>query len=88
MGSLSEHFMPANSGYAIHRVSLGYERLPECCRTGLADCGLSVRHLGTSGDEVLLPLLKCGECGRYYAGSGGRFIPVDNPLKYEITGRR
>lgn len=88
MASLSEHFRPSVSGYAVHRTFLRYGRLPQCCRESLADSGLSVRYLGGSGEEALLPLLKCGVCGRVYARCGEKYMPVEHPLKYELTDRR
>ena len=83
MGSLSEFFK--NSGYAVHRIPLRPERLSECCRNALADCGCAVRYLDPAGQEILLPIRKCGVCGRCYAMGEGRYLPIDNPMKYEIV---
>ena len=88
MSSLSEFFAPSGSGYAIHRTFLRRERLPECCKEHLAACGISIKHLGDSGEEVNLPLVKCGICGRVYAICGRKYMPVDNLLKYEITDQQ
>ena len=86
MSGLNEHF--SASGYSIHRAAVRKERLPECCRSGLRECGMAVRYLGASGEDILLPLMKCAFCGRLYAvmeEGGNRFLPVDNPLRFEIV---
>lgn len=83
MGSLGDYFR--NSGYAIHRAALRSDRLPECCRHSLAECGMSAVFLDPSGSEILLPMKKCGVCGRSYALSDGKYIPIDSLLKYRIV---
>ena len=83
MGSLSEYFR--SSGYAVHRSALRPERLPACCRNALDDCGRAVRYLDSAGQEIWLPIRRCGVCGRYYAVWEGKYMPVDNPLKYEMV---
>ena len=88
MSSMHDYFNPSGSGYAIHRTALRRERLPECCRNSLTECSLSIKYLGNSGENVLLPLVKCGVCGRLYAQCGEKYMPVDNPLKYEMTDRQ
>ena len=88
MSSMHDYFNPSGSGYAIHRTALRRERLPECCKENLAARGISIKHLGDSGEEVYLPLVKCGICGRVYAICGRKYMPVDNPLKYEITDQQ
>ncbi len=83
MGGLSNHFK--GSGYAIHRTAIRPGRLPECCRNALADCLLAVRFLDASGKERLLPMKKCGVCGRYYAVCEDKFMAIGNLLKYDIV---
>ena len=86
MGGLNEYF--STSGYSIHRAAVRRERLPECCRSGLRGSGAAVKYLGQAGENILLPLLRCASCGRMYAvcdESGKRFMPVENPLRYEIV---
>ena len=85
MSSLHDYFNPSVSGYAVHRTFLRRERLPECCRKTLAECGLWIKYLGSSGENVLLPLVKCGVCGRLYAKSKEKYMPIDNLMKYEIV---
>jgi hypothetical protein len=86
MGGLREHFGPG--GYAIHRAFVRIGRLPRCCRSGLEDTGRAMRYLGASGEEIPLPLRRCGTCGRIYAvdsdAHGEKYMPVENLLKAEI----
>lgn len=73
------------SGYAIHRSALRLERLPACCRGNLTDCGGGIRHLDRSGNEIRLPLKQCAVCGKRYAVCGEQFLPIDNPLRFDMT---
>lgn len=86
MGGLCEHF--ASGGYAIHRAFVRSGRLPRCCRSGLEECGKAMRYLDGAGREILLPLRRCRECGRFYAVSrdahGEKYMLVENLLKAEI----
>lgn len=84
MGSLNEYFGPSGSGYSIHRTFMRPERLPGCCRESLSECGLNIRYLGDSGEEIYFPLVRCRVCGRYYAVCGRKYMTVDNLMKYEI----
>ena len=86
MSALNDHFR--RSGYSPHRQSLRWERLPDCCRGGLTDCGASVKYLGLSGENVLLPLVKCAVCGRYYAVCGKKYMLIENLLRYETVTNR
>ena len=88
MSGLSEFFDSARSGCTVHRAALRAERLPECCRAGLTECGLFIKHLDSDGGEIALPLLKCAVCGRYFALRGEKYIPVENPLQFEIISRK
>jgi hypothetical protein len=83
MGSLSDYFK--TSGYAVHRSALRPERLPECCRNALADVGRAIRYLDSYGKEIWVPIKRCGVCGRCYAVCEGKYMPIDNPLKYETV---
>lgn len=87
MSGLNEHF--ASSGYTIHRISLSSGALPECCRES-EPMGTAIRYPGGSAGDSLLPLVKCRLCGRMYAivksdGVRERFLPVENPLRYDIV---
>lgn len=84
MGCLSDYFSPSGSGYAVHRTFLRRERLPACCRENLTDSGLSVKYLGDAGEETYLPLRKCPVCGRYYAVCGGKYMPADHLMRFEV----
>ena len=88
MSSLSEFFAPSGSGYSIHRTALRWKRLPKCCHESLAACGRYIKYRGEAGENVLLPLVKCGICGRVYAICGEKYMPVDNLMKYEITDQQ
>ncbi|MBQ1554474.1 MAG: hypothetical protein IIZ68_03345 [Clostridia bacterium] len=82
---LSDYFR--KSAYALHRSALRKQRLPGCCQEKLSPTGRGVRFLTRGGCDTVLPLWKCRVCTRTYAMMEERYLPIDNPLRFEIVER-
>lgn len=83
MSSLNEHFKSV--GYTLHRDSVRKQRLPQCCRENLKPTSIGIKYFSPSGEDVVLPVLKCNICGRKFALSGKRYISIDSLLKFDIV---
>ena len=83
MANLSNHFK--SSGYAIHRSMIRKARLPQCCREHLCTINLGISYLDSNGAEIVLKVEECSECGRRFAVSNGKYMAVDNALKFDIV---
>lgn len=85
MDSLRDFFH--QNAYAVHRASLRRERLPDCCRSEahLLPTKLGIRFLNRYGQPVILPVFVCSVCGKRYAGTEDRFLPIASLLRYETV---
>ena len=84
MSQLNDFFR--QNSYTLHRNALRRERLPACCRSGdWRPTHRGIRFLGTHGEEVILPLVRCEICGRQYAEVDGKYFPADNPLQFDLV---